>query len=148
MRTCDHCPAPHLARGLCRTHYERWRTTGTADLHVTTDLDRYWAKVLPTDGCWLWTGTHDASGYGRFWLDGRSIPAHHVVRTPLHGLQVDHLCRTRNCVRWDHLDVVTAQVNTLRQPRHVERTACHAGHPYEGNRDPVSRRCKACRRKS
>ena len=27
--TCFYCDQPHHARGMCRTHYSRWRRTGT-----------------------------------------------------------------------------------------------------------------------
>lgn len=38
QRTCviDGCDRPHLARGWCGAHYQRWRTTGTTDLTAWT----------------------------------------------------------------------------------------------------------------
>jgi len=27
-RTCEHCERPALARGMCKRHYDRWRTHG------------------------------------------------------------------------------------------------------------------------
>jgi hypothetical protein len=35
-------------------------------------LERFWAHVVyePNSGCWLWTGTTDADGYGHYGHNG------------------------------------------------------------------------------
>lgn len=95
---------------------------------------RFWAKVEVTEGCWLWRGYIDAAGYGRFTSDGTPI-AHRVAyqfivgRIP-EGMELDHLCRQRNCVNPDHLEPVTHHVNMLRGCQ-AQQTHCINGHPFD-----------------
>lgn len=78
------------------------------------------AKVTPADnGCWIWTGSCSPRGYGQFAHDGGTRSAHRLAYTWAVGpiptdLTLDHTCRTRNCVRPDHLEPVTAQENCRR----------------------------------
>ena len=79
---------------------------------------RFWAKVDKTETCWLWTGGQSA-GYGRFGFKGRpNLGAHRFAYELLvgpipPGLDLDHLCRVRNCVNPDHLEPVTRRENLL-----------------------------------
>lgn len=78
--------------------------------------DRFWAKVDQSDECWLWTACTDRDGYGAFVLDGRRQFAHRLAYAALvgpipDGLQVDHRCHQRGCVRPEHLHLVTSQKN-------------------------------------
>lgn len=113
-------------------------------------------RVQPT-GCWLWTGPTTRNGYG-VWSVGpgksqraaHRIGYEHFVGTIPDGLQLDHLCRTRNCVNPEHLEPVTASENTLRQD-HAERrvVACPKGHPYTDDntiRRNGRRYCRECDR--
>lgn len=143
---CVECDQPVQARGWCTKHYARWRRTGRLDLK--SDKERFWEKVdlfgsyasepwLPLDSnCWLWLGAVTSGGYGIFSLGARSDGSglsHRIAYEWLVGSipddkQLDHLCRVRNCVRPDHLEVVTSRVNTLRgnttrQQMPVKRTA-------------------------
>lgn len=82
-------------------------------------LDRLYPKILIGDGCWEWVGTHAARGYGQLKVAGVRRLAHRVVyellKGPIpHGLELDHLCHNRNCVRPNHLEPVTHQENMLR----------------------------------
>lgn len=126
-----------------------------------TQDERFWLKVAgrETDGCWLWTGALLANGYGMF-RASKSMAAHrwayeHVVGPIPEGLQLDHLCRVRNCVNPSHLEPVTQAENIRRgfkarghslrrsgykpKPKppdyvHVpmaDRTQCPQGHPYD-----------------
>lgn len=80
------------------------------------------AKVDLSGDCWLWTAAIDkTTGYGKFHAgEGRRIAnAHrwsyeHFVGPVPAGLDLDHLCRVRHCVRPDHLEPVTRRVNLLR----------------------------------
>jgi hypothetical protein len=113
-------------------------------------------KIQVGDGCWPWLAHVGPDGYGRFRWQNRQRVAHRVVYELLvgsvpAGLQLDHLCRNRSCVRPDHLEPVTARENVRRSPIHVaNRTHCPQGHPYdEVNtfiRSDGARVCKTCER--
>ena len=128
-----------------------------------TAESRFWAKVNK-DGplgrlgrCWLWTGS-TSQGYGLFWFEGQNVLAHRYVYGPVpDGLQIDHLCRRRTCVRRTHLQPVTGQINTLRgdtrAAMNAAKTHCLNGHPLSGENlyDSPSdqgrrRRCRLCTR--
>ena len=109
-------------------------------------IPRFWSKVDKSSGraaCWPWLASiQQGSGYGRFWLNGRSIPAHRmayelVVRSIPNGLTIDHLCRRRDCVNPAHLEPVTIGVNTLRSPTaasavNARKTHCNSGIYFQG----------------
>jgi len=75
-------------------------------------VNRFWNKVARSDGCWLWTGSTDRSGYGHFRLNGQNVTAHRAAielsgqRVPP-GHVVAHTCENRACVRPDHLTLTT-----------------------------------------
>ena len=115
---------------------------------------RFWKKVNKTEGCWLWTAAW-MRGYGKFWSGERLVPAHRwayeaEVGPIPEGLQLDHLCRNKRCVRPDHLEVVTGAENTRRALAGIHKSHCPKGHPYSG--DNLQRwsngaaRCRACNR--
>ena len=121
---------------------------------------RFIAKIAPDDGtldgCWNWIGAK-GRGYGLFWLNGRNQQAHRVGwmlagKTIPDGLQLDHLCRNRACVRPSHLEPVTHRVNTLRgdtiTARESTATECINGHPFDEEntyRWRGHRLCRECR---
>jgi hypothetical protein len=131
--------------------------------------ERFWAKV-DRDGptafdmgpCWLWTASIvSTTGYGQFGVaKGSTATAHRwaweSVNGPVpQGLQLDHLCRVRACVRPDHLEPVTQRENLLRGETVVARAAaathCPAGHAYAGDnlriRASGHRACVECDRR-
>lgn len=71
---------------------------------------RFWERVDKTGDCWLWLGfVNVATGYGQMKVQGRTAYPHRygyeIQNGPIpEGLQVDHLCRTRICVRGTHLE--------------------------------------------
>lgn len=93
---------------------------------------RFWSKVDITDGCWLWCGAiFPATGYGAYRVDGQTRTAHSVAYEALvgpvpAGLEIDHLCRTRPCVRPKHLEPVTHRENMRRYS--AAKTHCVNGH--------------------
>lgn len=121
---------------------------------------RFWEKVNKTSSCWIWTaGTFGRNKeYGCFYLQGgrKSVPAHrwsyeNVIGNIPDGLVLDHLCRVTLCVRPDHLEPVTHQVNILRgtglAAKQARQSLCKRGHSLEdayilsrGRRD-----CRQCR---
>lgn len=149
-----HPDRPAWARGLCSSCYSRERRAGRIPTRPTPP-ERFWAKVEKTETCWLWTaGLVD--GYGRFrdnglWLAHRWAYIHLVGPIP-EGLEPDHLCRVRNCVRPAHLELVTRRENWARgdapSVANSLKTHCIHGHEFnaentrirgDGNRD-----CRTC----
>ena len=120
-------------------------------------LARFKANIrVTTDGCWLWTGKTDTSGYGRWTpVPGQRRYQAHIWSYLVHrgtaaydpDMQVDHLCHRvaieagtckggvcqhRLCCNPAHLELVTPSENTRRQD-HAERRKqqCPKGHPYD-----------------
>ncbi len=122
----DGCTKPLFAKGWCSPHYTRNRRYGNPlTLRSGRGLpeeERFWMRVDASGPCWLWTGAITKSGYGNFRLSGNHGPvvvAHRYAWEnlvgPLEpGIQLDHLCRVRNCVNPDHLEPVTGRTNVLR----------------------------------
>lgn len=109
--------------------------------------------------CWWWTATLSTGGYGQFWDGSRLIQAHRwsyefFIGPILDGLQLDHLCRVRNCVNPSHLEPVTQKENLARgespSARGARKTHCPHGHEYAGYNLHISPRggrlCRACNR--
>ena len=129
--------------------------------------EKFWEKVnkdgpipayRPNFGpCWIWTAAVNAKGYGIMGVKNGSTLAHvishnlHVGHVPS-GMQIDHLCRVRNCVNPKHLEVVLPIVNTHRGYTNATKTHCPQGHPYSGENLYLSprgyRQCRECVRKS
>lgn len=128
-----------------------------------TAFERAWARVDTAGDCWLWLGPLQGDGYGK-------VPVRHSCTAVAHrffyehlvgpipdGLQLDHLCRVRICVRPDHLEPVSIRENSLRSDsfaaRHARQEGCKRGHPFdEANtylrrnaRGGLSRVCRRCR---
>lgn len=119
----------------------------------------------PQGECIHWTGWIDRDGYGR--VRGRRL-AHRVAYEAAHGpippgLEIDHLCFTRDCVNVAHLDAVTHQENCRRsahnfgpregnhrRPNNVSlRTHCKRGHEFTPQNTYFppsggSRQCRMC----
>lgn len=123
-----------------------------------TYLDFY-ARIEITPTCWLWRGRADKDGYGTFYMVGQSSLAHRIAYAMFHGdllpgLTIDHLCRTRNCVKPTHLEQVTIGTNTLRgdtvPARRKAQTHCIYGHELSGwnliepATRPGTRHCRQC----
>lgn len=98
-------------------------------------------KVEHTPTCTRWPGAHDDNGYGRVMSAGKWRPAHRVFWEnkfgPLpKGMVLDHLCRTRDCINVDHLEIVTPKENTLRGVNpcavNARRKVCVHGHELTG----------------
>lgn len=116
-------------------------------------------------GCLLWPGATNGRGYGRVNAGGGNWRYVHRLMFewftgPIpDGMELDHLCRVRNCAAPAHLEAVTHRVNTLRgtapAARHAQVTHCPYGHEYdEANTylarsrcGGVARVCRACGRR-
>ena len=131
-------------------------------------IERFWKHVnkegpIPsgspvTNGCWLWTGYVGYDGYGNFW-DGtytsaykqRWVYPHRFIFAEINGpipegMEINHLCRTRNCVRPEHLELVSRAQNA----RHRQvKTHCIHGHEYSAENTRYyggHRVCVTCRK--
>lgn len=143
-RTCRYdgpggCPRPPVALGLCSLHYERWRLKGDlggARSTVIADMEeRFFSHVRKQPGgCWTWTASINRDGYGMFGNGaGKVVGPHrwayeHFVKPVPDGLQLDHLCHTRErdtcpggrrclhrrCVNPAHLEPVPQKTNVER----------------------------------
>jgi len=70
------------------------------------------SRVVRGDGCWLWSGTHNQYGYGKF----QQRAAHRIIYGYYFGavsddLHLDHMCGNRGCVNPYHLRPVTPKQN-------------------------------------
>lgn len=69
--------------------------------------------------CWIWRLARKHDGYGKTMRNGRTLQAHIAMWLDLHGsvpdgLQLDHLCRVRECCNPSHLEPVTPAENSRR----------------------------------
>lgn len=135
----------------------------TSPQFTPQEIERFWAKVAVTPGCWLWTASVVRGGYGHFWVNGGHVYAHRyayelLVGSIPKGLELDHVkargCIHRNCVNPDHLEPVTRLENVRRgrENRLATRTHCKHGHEFtEANtwwkvtKWAPQRVCRACR---
>jgi hypothetical protein len=92
---------------------------------------RFWSKVDKGPDCWLWTGSIDHLGFSEFRL---MMPggAHRMLRAYRYawklahgevpaGVDVVHRCRTRQCVRPEHLALrVRAERPHRPTPRQID----------------------------
>jgi len=135
-----------------------------------TAIDRVIEKIDFSGRCWLWRGWINNMGYAGFNDAGRKWYVHrwmyHRTYGPIPpGLELDHLCSTRNCVRPTHLEAVTHGENISRGMAPVMfalkqslLTHCKYGHPFDDkntivvpNSRPAPhrlatwRKCRICR---
>lgn len=74
------------------------------------------------DGCWIWQRSVDDKGYGRIAIKGKQWKVHRLAYTLFVGpipqhLELDHLCRHRDCCNPEHLEPVTHRENFMRGKR-------------------------------
>jgi hypothetical protein len=123
---------------------------------VTVPLvERFWDKVVKTDGCWYWIGKSDERGYGRIRAGKVSPMAHHILYylktgewVPF-GYEADHTCKEPSCVRLGH-----GHVEIIPEKEHAKRTAlthrnrnkkeCDYGHSRWAIRKNGTRYCMDC----
>lgn len=118
--------------------------------------------IDPCSDCWIWTGAFCSDGYGTFRVNGKTVGAHRWKYEQIYGpvkkgLELDHICNKRACVKPSHLEPVTHREN-VRRGKASERlktwlaskTHCPKGHPYDKqntyNWKGTGRSCKTCRR--
>jgi len=113
------CIGLNRSHGYCGKHEQRLRKHGNLNrirwhgVGETTE-ERFWSRVAITadnDRCWLWLGSTNQDGYGRFNRDGKVIQAHRYAWKLANGREPDglvlHHCDTPRCVNAKHLYVGT-----------------------------------------
>lgn len=118
-------------------------------------------RLAPTSDCWLWCGTISARGYGYICIAGKSRLAHRVSYELFYGLipvglEIDHICRVRNCINPKHLRTVTHNQNMMADgslnifKRLKEQTHCIHGHLFSVENTRIKKNggriCKECNR--
>lgn len=87
--------------------------------------DRFWKRVVKSDGCWLWTGNRAVGGYGVILPGGgtRGLALAHRVSWEIHfgpipdGMHVLHKCDNPPCVNPAHLFLGTQRDNNTDKVR-------------------------------
>ena len=113
-RAC--CNPDHME--LCTQAENSRRVANHPEIPKWGDWDDSQIIVDPATQCWLFPIVQQ-DGYARFWMRTRLIPAHIYYYTRERGkipsgLQLDHMCRRRNCVCPSHLEPVTRTENMRR----------------------------------
>ncbi len=116
-------------------------------------------EIDSKSGCWLWRGRMTPNGYGKFYANGRNQVAHRYSWQRQHGpipdgVQMDHVCRVRNCVNPSHLRMTDVRGNLFapgtEAPAAINaaKTHCLRGHAFTPENTLVQkgkRQCRSCR---
>lgn len=122
------------------------------------DAQQIFGNTEEEDECWLWMGSMYNNGYGKIGKTGYMV--HRIAYELTQGdvpedMCLDHLCKQRNCVNPEHLEVVTLVENVMRgesqHAKNARKTHCINGHEFTPENtyhrsDRNTRECIACRR--
>jgi hypothetical protein len=112
--------------------------------------------------CWVWKSTMGANGYGRFQITRKPFikesiahrASYMIFKGPIpEGMDIDHVCRNRDCVNPGHLRILSHRENVLSgrtfAANNRAKTHCPSGHEYSTENTYLfrgMRMCKECRR--
>ena len=113
-----------------------------------------------SNGCWKWQSTIATTGYAVTCFNGKARLVHRLsykeFRGPINSkLQIDHICRVRDCVSPFHLRLITLKENVLCgvgiTAVNKTKTFCCNGHEFTKEntyRKPNTnhRNCRKCLR--
>jgi hypothetical protein len=117
---------------------------------VDTDV----STLDPIFGCIIASGRLDRDGYAFHGKTRAHIVAYEQNHGPIaEGMEVDHLCRRRNCCAPHHLELVTRSENEKRKSwrYRARRTTCPKGHDLKLNGAVTpegGRVCRQCNREA
>lgn len=134
---------------------------GTNHRIIRSLEDRFVDKVSIGDGCWEWLAAKNNRGYGVLYRGGKPSHMTYAHRVSYEafvgpipaGLQIDHLCNNKACVKPSHLKPVTGRENVLRSETaptavNAAKTECIHGHLFDEVNTYVDKRgrrhCRAC----
>jgi hypothetical protein len=91
-------------------------TTSFMGARGMTLEQRFWPKVDKSGDCWLWTAHTSNVGYGMIGVANTMRTAHRVSYEMAYGeipegMDLDHICGVRACVRPEHLRPTTRKQN-------------------------------------
>ena len=112
--------------------------------------------VADSNGCWNWIYPRKGSGYGTFWVKGKSHYAHKFIHELMsgktlhgHSMEIDHACSNTSCVNPFHLQCVSNKENHETQRSfNAEKVECKWGHSFDEENTYWycgRRMCKICR---
>lgn len=123
------------------------------------------SRVDTETSCMLWTRCLDKCGYGKFRSsDMRGETLVHRAAFKLwcgeipDGMEIDHICKTRNCINPKHLRAVTHAQNIATgdyktNHRNAVKSRCSRGHEFtpentivRSTKIGIARACRECRR--
>lgn len=81
-------------------------------------------RINKVTGCWLWTGRHNARGYGYVDFHGQLHLAHRAVYEAVngeldHAIPIHHRCKNPRCVNPDHLEALPQHLHARESRRLV-----------------------------
>lgn len=135
-------------RGWCSKHYQKWAKYGDPTVSfrshdLAMDFISQIAVVFEGDGCLAWPYSCNSNGYGRFWEDGKEVPAARYVCEVVNGPppspehETAHSCGKghEGCVNPNHLRWATHQENM--QDAIVHGTARRGGRAKNSKFSPA-----------
>lgn len=84
---------------------------------VAMNLEKHY--IVDKNGCWIWQRATTNDGYAQVHINNRICYVHVLLwerrfgKKPT-GKELDHLCRVRNCINTEHLELVTRTENVRR----------------------------------
>lgn len=115
-------------------------------------------KIIIVGGCWKWIGYINNKGYGCLTYRRKNYKAHRWFFELFNGsieagLDIDHMCSNRSCVRPSHLQAITHRDNVLKSKntlagKQIRQTHCIRGHEFITKivKGKTRRDCNACAR--